>query len=187
MSTYALQTKTMPSSISEKSVHILGLTATRVESKPDLPPKRKRDSFSGLGLYTTPLAIRPYPDSPTAKPTIFKPIRIISRSQLPLFFLDTTAAEHYPLSGLFTAHIDVLEQDETAQRLGGQPIKVLIARHETDRVLYAIERVQARVYSICKLDPWLKEEEIPELWDPVNASVYPVLTAILPDESAGGL
>lgn len=186
MSTYALQTKTMPSSVSEKAVHILGLTATRVESKPELPSKRKRDSLSGLGLYTAPLTIRPYPDSPNAKPATFKPIRIISRSQLPLSFLDTAAAEHYPQNGLFTAQIDVLEQDETVQTLGGYAFRVLIARHETNRVLYAIERVKARVYSICKLVPWLKEEEIPGLWDPVNASVFPVLTAISPDEGAGG-
>jgi DNA replication regulator SLD3 len=185
MSTYALQTKTMLSYVSDKPVHILGLTATRDESKSELPSKRKRDFLSGLGFSTTSFTIRPYPDSPYAKPASFKPIRIISRSQL-LSFLDNAAAEHYPPNGLFTARIDVLEQDETKQEQGGHTSRVLIARHELDRVLYAIERVQTRVYSICKLAPWLKEKEVGELWDPASASVYPILPAILPGQHAGG-
>ncbi|KAF3042252.1 hypothetical protein E8E11_003471 [Didymella keratinophila] len=186
MSTYASQTKTMLSSVSDKSVHILGLTATRDESKPELPSKRKRDSHSGLGPSTAPFTIKPYPDSPSAKSATFKPIQIINRSQLPLSFLDTAAAEHFPPNGLFTAHIDVLEQDETKQGRRGDPSKVLVARHELDRVLYAIGKVQSRVYSICKLAPWLKEKEISELGDSVNASVYPILPALLPDQHAGG-
>jgi DNA replication regulator SLD3 len=185
MSTYALQTKTMLSSVSDKPVHILGLTATRDELKLEVPSKRKRDSLSGLDVYTAPFAIKPYPDSQYAKPSTFQPIRIISRSQLPLSFLDT-AAEHYSPNGLFTARLDVLENDETKQERGGDASKVLIARHETDRMLYAIEKVQACVYSICKLASWLKEEKITELWDPVNASVYTMLPGPLPGHNAGG-
>jgi DNA replication regulator SLD3 len=186
MSTYALQTKTMLSSVSDRPVHIFGLTATRDESKPQLPSKRKRDSRSGLGLHTAPFTIKPYPDSPYDKPVTFKPIRVINRSQLPLSFLDTTAAEQSPPNGLFTARIDVLEQDEVETGRGADASKVLVAQYEINRVLYAIERIQARAYSICKLAPWLKEKDVAELWDPANVSAYPVPSALLPDRNVGG-
>lgn len=176
----------MLSSVSDEPVHLLGLTAIRDESKSELPSKRKRESLSGLGLHIGPFAIKPYPDSPYAKPATFKPIRIISRSQLPLSFLDTAGAEHYPPNGLFTARIDVLKQDDITHERGGDSSKVLVARSETDAVFYAIERVQACVYSICKLAPWLREKDISELWDPVNVSVYPKLPAPSLGQNSGG-
>ncbi|KAJ4380736.1 hypothetical protein N0V86_004097 [Didymella sp. IMI 355093] len=176
----------MLSSVSDRPVHIFGLIATRDESKQQLSSKRKWDSRSGLGLHTAPFTIKPYPDSPYAEPAIFKPIRVINRSQLPLSFLDTTTAEHSPPNGLLTARIDVLEQDKVETGRGADTPKVLVAQHEINRVLYAIERVQARAYSICKLAPWLKEKDVAELWDPANVSAYPVPSALLPDRNAGG-
>ncbi|KAF2632047.1 hypothetical protein BU25DRAFT_406562 [Macroventuria anomochaeta] len=176
----------MLSSVSNNPVHILGLTVTRDESKPQLPLKRKRDSLSSLGPYTTPFTIRLYPDSPYTKPATFKPIRVISRSQLPLTFLDTTAGEQFPPNGLFTAHIDVLENDGGDREQEIATPKVLIAQYETKRTLYAMERVQARVYSICKLALWLKEKEVVELWDPANVSSYPACSILGTDHNAGG-
>lgn len=176
----------MLSSVSDEPVHILGLTATRDESKTQLPSKRKRESLSGLGLHTTPFTIKPYPDSPYAKPATFKPIRIISRSQLPLSLLDSAYNEQFPPNGLFTARIDELEQDEIDREQGAGAPRVLVAQHDTKRGLYAIERVQARVYSICKFAPWLKEKDVAELWNPVNNSVYPAPSALTSDQDDGG-
>ena len=176
----------MHNSVSDKPVHILGLTAGRDESKPQLPSKRKRDSLSGLGPYTTPFTIRPYPDSPYAESAIFKPIRVISRSQLPLTLIDTAADEQFPPNGLLTTRIDVLENDGGDRGQKPEALQVLIAQYETKRILYAIERVHARVYSICKLVPWLKEKEVASLWDPANASAYPAFPALITDHNVEG-
>ncbi|KAJ8110121.1 hypothetical protein OPT61_g6950 [Boeremia exigua] len=175
MSTYALQTKTMHSSVPEKSGRILGLNAAREEPKPQLLSKRKRASLSDLGPWTTPFTIKPYPDSPYAKPATFEPVQLTSRCQLPLSFLDLTANEQLPPNGLFTARIDVLEIDGVKGKQEVAASKVLIARDETTRTLYAIERLRDRLYNICKLAPWLKEEELVQLWDPVTTSAFPVL------------
>jgi DNA replication regulator SLD3 len=181
MSTYAAQTSTMLSSNPDTPVHILGLTATRDETTSQPSLKRKRNSSSGFDTpsapFTTPFTIKPYPDSPDSRPAAFKPIRVISRCQLPLAFLDTTLDVQYPRNGFFTARIDVLESDGTWGEQKSATTKVLIAQHETNRSLYAIERVQARTYSICKLASWLQERDTIQLWDPSIVSAYPTSLA----------
>ena len=176
MSTHTLQTKTMLSSGSEKPLTILGLTATRDESNVQLPSKLE-DLASGLAPCTTSFTIKPYLDTPYAKLVTLRPIQIINRAQLPLTFLDTAADQQYLQHNLFTAHIDVLESNEGRQDPGPVISKVLIVQYETKQTLYAVERVQARVYSICKLVPWLKEKELGELWNPVDFQACPSYSA----------
>jgi DNA replication regulator SLD3 len=181
MSTCAAQTSTMLSSNPDTPVHILGLTATRDETTSQPSSKRKRNSSSGLDTpsapFTTRFTIKPYPESPDSRPATFKPIRVISRCQLPLAFLDTTLDVQYPRNRFFTARIDILESDGTWGEQKSATTKVLIAQHETNRSLYAIERVQARTYSICKLASWLQERDTIQLWDPSIVSAYPTSLA----------
>lgn len=173
-------------SVSDKPVHILGLIATRDESKSPLLSKRARDSLSGLGPHTAPITIKPYSDSPDAKTSTFKPVRVINRARLPLSFLDTAATEQYPLNGLFTARIDVLEQNMGDRAQEADAPRVLIAQDETTEALYAIERIQAYVYSICKLASWLKEKDAADLWDSDHMQIYHASSASLSDHVAGG-
>lgn len=151
-------------------VQILELNATRDETKPQLPSKRKRDPLSGLDPHTTLFTIKPFPDSPYSKPATFTPIRVINRSQLPLSFLNTTGDEQCPPNGLFAARSGIFGND---RRHGEQDFEVLIARHDTNLSLYAVEQVQAQVYSICKLASWLQEKDIVQLWDLPSVSAYP--------------
>ncbi|KAF2448009.1 hypothetical protein P171DRAFT_429592 [Karstenula rhodostoma CBS 690.94] len=149
-----------------------------VDPKPRLPSKQKRDSICGLGTFTRPFTIRPCPESPYDKPHTFIPVRIIARSQLPLSFLDTTTDNSLATSQLFSASLDVLERFHQEKSHENQPLdiqvpRVLIARHGTKKILYAMERVQERVYSLCKLATWLKEKDVANLWDPENLQVYP--------------
>lgn len=154
-----------------------------IDPKPRLPSKQKRDSICGLGAFTKPFTIRPCPELPYDGPHTFIPVRIIARSQLPLSFLDTTTDNLLATSQLFSASIDVLEQyhqgksDET-QRLGIQVPRVLIARHGAKQTLYAMERVQERVYSLCKLAMRLKEKDVADLWDPGNLQAYPTFPKV---------
>jgi DNA replication regulator SLD3 len=53
---------------------------------------------------------------------------------------------------------------------------VLVAQQESDRLLYAVERVRARVYSVCRLAPSLKERELEDIPGPLNLASYPALS-----------
>ncbi|KAJ4296547.1 hypothetical protein N0V90_006592 [Kalmusia sp. IMI 367209] len=180
----------MPQLSSSLNPEQLGLSAQRAaDSKPRLPSKRKRDSICGLGTFTKPFTIRPCPGSSYDKPYTFKPVRIIARSQLPLSFLDTATNDGLTTNQLFSCSIDVLEQFYS-ETCGGFPTqnvtvpRVLIARYETKKTLYAVERVRVRVYSLCKIASWLKERDVGDLWDPENLQAYPVfLNAGSPNNS----
>ena len=150
-----------------------------VDPKPRLPSKRTRDSICGLGTFTKPLTIRPSPESPYDETHTFRPVRIVARSQLPLSFLDTATKDPLATNRLFSASIDILEQDYNVKTEGVQISetklpKLLIARHEAKKTLYAIERVQPHVYSLCKLSGWLKEKDVADLWDPERIQAYPI-------------
>ncbi|KAF1972894.1 hypothetical protein BU23DRAFT_554734 [Bimuria novae-zelandiae CBS 107.79] len=174
----------MSSSLSNIGSAIVDRPAQRtVDPKPRLPSKRKRDSICGLGSFTKPFVIRPCPKSPYDKPHTFKPVRIIARSQLPLSFLDTATDDSLSGNRPFSASLDILEQfyeqkSDGAQAQVTQAPRVLIARHEAKKTLYAMERVQARVYSLCKLASWLKEKDVAELWDPENIQAYPAFPRV---------
>ncbi|RMZ68990.1 dna replication regulator sld3 [Pyrenophora seminiperda CCB06] len=172
MTAYALQTKTMLHSVSDAPTQLLRLAANRDEPKARLPSKRKRDSLCGLGTFTNPFIIRPHIGSPYASPATFKPVRVIARSQLSLTFLDTSADDNFAPNSLFAAQIPVLEDAYLRSEEGG-PSKILIARCETRRSLYAVEQVQLCVYSICRLASWLREKDVADLWDPSNIHPLP--------------
>jgi DNA replication regulator SLD3 len=160
-----------------------------IDPKPRLPSKRKRDSICGLGTFTKPFTIRPCPESPYDKPHTFIPVRIIARSQLPLSFLDTTTDNSLATNQLFSASIDVLEnfhngKSDESQPLNIQVPRILIARHEANKTLYALERVQEHVYSLCKLATWLKEKDAADLWDPENLQAYPIFPKVEPHDSS---
>jgi DNA replication regulator SLD3 len=184
MSTYALQTKTMLQNTLPSSIQLFGAATSHDESKPQLPSKRRREAICGLGTSHKPFTIRPHPELPYQKPATFKPVRVIGRSQLPLTFLDTTTDDSFVANSLFSAHIDVLENGDGPGETGSNTAKVLIARYDSKRTLYAIERVQARVYSICKLASWIKEKDVAELWDPESLQAYPFMSGL--DMSTAG-
>jgi hypothetical protein len=172
MAAYALQTKTMLQSVSKKPPQILGVPSQRdPETKSQLPSKRNRESVCRLGGFDRPFTIRPCSASQYDVPETFKPVRIISRSQLALTFLDKSESGSSPPDRLFSADIEILETNNGHPR-EKELAKVLIARLETDRMMYAIERVQAGVFSVCKLVWWLREKEVEELWDPINLDLY---------------
>ncbi|KAF2255739.1 hypothetical protein BU26DRAFT_512701 [Trematosphaeria pertusa] len=166
----------MLQAVCKDPTEILGLSTKRdTQQKSQLPSKRKRDTICGLGTFTKPFTIKPYPESPYGKPTSLKPVRVIGRSQLPLTFLDTSADDGLVAKRLFSAYIDILEQYDISHNKENESPRVLIARSETKRALYVVELVQSRVYSLCKLAGWLKEKDVGELWDPESLRCYPML------------
>jgi DNA replication regulator SLD3 len=187
MALHALQTTTMlPLAFPPLSEHLGPPPRYDSTPKPRLPSKRKRDTICGLEGFNQPFTIKPCPATPYDKPYAFKPVRIIGRSQLPLAFLDTSTEDNFASNRLFSANIAILENHHEFQAKQNVAPKVLIARHESRRTLYAVERVQARVYSLCKLAVWLKEKDVTELWDPENLAAYPQLPQLEDATSAQG-
>jgi len=170
-------------SASHPPVQLLGQAVRRDEPPSQLPSKWKRDTICGLGPSNQPFTIKPYPDSPHNHPVVLRPVRVIGRSQLPLTLLDATPNEHFALNSLFSAQIQVLEEGDAGRDTVSNK-KVLIARLDTKRTLYAIEQVHARVYSICGLVPWLQEKDVTALWDPGNLETCVLPVRLLETPSA---
>lgn len=80
---------------------------------------------------------------------------LLPREHLPLSLLDL-AQPHgdFPASRLFESRIQILDLEG---RLGSN---VLLARSETSRMIYALEREGAGLYVLCKLGGWVDVEEL---------------------------
>lgn len=90
------------------------------------------------------------------KPANLKLLHVLERSKLPLCYLETTSATSIlPQSRFYSSHIDALERDEDESKP-----KIAIARLETDKALYAIERVDVGAYAVCKLAHWVKLKDL---------------------------
>lgn len=76
---------------------------------------------------------------------------LLPREFLPLSCLDLHSPQgSLPQSRLFASHIKILDLES---RMGSAP-KTLIARSESKRTTYAIERCDNSLYTICKLGDW---------------------------------
>ena len=86
------------------------------------------------------------------------PRLLLPRSSLPLAYLE---ANYYGLT-LFSARIDLLEQDEPNNGQLNSP-SVLIAQTVADNGLSAVEKVQNGVYALCKLGVWVTLKMLKDL------------------------
>jgi DNA replication regulator SLD3 len=103
------------------------------------------------------LLLQPHPSSKFDKPLSLIPLFSIPRNSLALSFLDAGDDSLSTGQGrLFSATRTVL--DATLEAAGGQ--LVLIARLITNGKLYAVERVEAGIYALCRLGNWVAEENI---------------------------
>ncbi|OCK83274.1 hypothetical protein K432DRAFT_432987 [Lepidopterella palustris CBS 459.81] len=148
--------------------HNLGLPSKRdsysVNSNPAPSNKRKRDSTTDVQPLPKSFVIRPYQNSIYEKPGRFTPIHLIPRAHLSLAFLDTTAnLPGLPSNRLFSSYIEILERDNSCEQDTQGTPQVLVVRYETDKTLFAVERSQKGVYSLCRLARWLKEKDISDL------------------------
>ncbi|KAH9843414.1 DNA replication regulator SLD3 [Teratosphaeria destructans] len=113
--------------------------------------KRRRDEdTTGFEIDRRPFAIKPDSSDPFEAPRIFTPVCLLSRTQLPLAYLDTSTGG----SRLFTGHIRTLEIAD------GEGPSILVAEDEKARTLYAIERTQRRTYALCKLGTWVARQQL---------------------------
>ncbi|EGP91941.1 unnamed protein product [Zymoseptoria tritici ST99CH_1A5] len=118
----------------------------------DFTRKRKREDDLQCAIDRRPFTIQTDSTDPFAKPRTFTPLCLLSRSNLPLAYLDTAQCG----SRMFAAHVQILEachdfQDET---------NLLVVEDEGEARLYAIERVQRRRYALCRLGAWVKTGDV---------------------------
>ncbi|CAK3994969.1 Hypothetical predicted protein [Lecanosticta acicola] len=116
------------------------------------PRKRKRDEEIICSIDKRPLILRPDSSDPFAKPRTLTPLCLLSRSQLPLSYLDPGQDG----SRLLSSHVQILEACDEYQ----SDANVLIVKDVKEQRLYAIERVQRLQYALCRLDTWVKTEEV---------------------------
>ncbi|KAK4212503.1 DNA replication regulator SLD3-domain-containing protein [Rhypophila decipiens] len=127
------------------------------------PKKRKRELDAGLAsapaapseLLEAPIVLKPHSSSLTVKPRVLHPLMLLPRDNLPLSSLDL-AQPHgdFPVSRHFESRIKILDLED---RLGSN---VLLARSETTRMIYALERDGPGLYILCKIGGWVEIEKL---------------------------
>lgn len=101
-------------------------------------------------LYLTSLVLQPHPSTIHVKPCILHPIMFLPREHLPLSALDLSMPHgDFSVSRFYESRIKILELEG---RLGSN---LLLARSETKRAVYAIERHHDGLYTLCKLGSWV--------------------------------
>ncbi|KAL1843016.1 hypothetical protein VTJ49DRAFT_3330 [Mycothermus thermophilus] len=91
----------------------------------------------------------------TVKPRILHPLMLLPRENLPLSALDLTRPHgDLPDSRLYESKIKILDLEG---RLGSN---VLLARSETARMVFAVERESSGLYVLCKLGSWVDIENL---------------------------
>ncbi|KAK3301118.1 DNA replication regulator SLD3-domain-containing protein [Chaetomium fimeti] len=156
-----------PSSVAgiHTSAYDAEFNRTRPQSRQSLPGpgpaspssgKRKRTHPAPTaddGLLKGSIVLKPHPSSLSAKPRILHPLMLLPREALPLSALDLSQPHgDFPASRLFESKIKILDLEG---RLGSN---VLLARSETTRRAYAVERENNGLYVLCKLGSWVDIE-----------------------------
>ncbi|CAG8110116.1 unnamed protein product [Penicillium olsonii] len=132
--------------------------------EPTPPPTKKRkrstdEAYCAAGrLATSSIVIRAHAASLSDEPLILEPITALSRSRLPLSWLDDTPASRSDeqAGGLFTADIPTLENDLRAK---AEPT-VLAVKLMVNGGFYVVERVKRGIYSLSRLARWVHEGDL---------------------------
>ncbi|KAI1425475.1 DNA replication regulator SLD3-domain-containing protein [Xylaria sp. FL1777] len=115
------------------------------------------DSSTMRELLRPLIVIKPHPPKLTIKPRSLQPLMLLPREHLRLSFLDL-ASPHgsFESSASFEANIRILDLES---RMGNRPV-VLIARLESNKSVYAIERQANALYALCHLGSWVDLEQL---------------------------
>ncbi|KAK5635176.1 hypothetical protein RRF57_010888 [Xylaria bambusicola] len=118
------------------------------------------DSSAMQELLRLLIVIKPHPPKLTVKPRSLQPLMLLPREHLRLSFLDLSSPYgSFESSVSFEANVRILELES---RMGNRPV-VLIARLESNKSVYAIERQSSTLYALCHLGSWVDLEQLSEL------------------------
>ncbi|TRX93728.1 hypothetical protein FHL15_005404 [Xylaria flabelliformis] len=103
------------------------------------------------------IVIKPHPPKLTVKPRTLQPLMLLPHEHLRLSFLDLSSPYgSFESSPAFEANIRILDLES---RMGNRPV-VLIARLESNRTVYVIERQANALYTLCHLGSWVDLEQL---------------------------
>ncbi|KAH6648451.1 DNA replication regulator SLD3-domain-containing protein [Truncatella angustata] len=113
---------------------------------------RKHDTYAMDDLLKTSIVVKPYPSKLSIKPRSLQPLMLLPREHLPLSHLDlATPSGDFEHARQYESTIKILDLES---RMGNRPV-VLIARMETNKTPYAIERQNGGLYTLCRLGNWV--------------------------------
>lgn len=123
-----------------------------------LASSAKSSEASALEELLRPaIVIKPHPPKLTVKPRSLQPLMLLPRECLRLSFLDLTSPYgSFEPAVSFEANIRILNLES---RMGNRPV-VLIARLESNKSIYAIERQVDKLYTLCHLGAWVELEQL---------------------------
>ncbi|KAI1433303.1 DNA replication regulator SLD3-domain-containing protein [Xylaria sp. CBS 124048] len=108
-------------------------------------------------LLRPQIVIKPHPPKLTVKPRSLQPLMLLPRECLRLSFLALSSPYgSFEPSPAFESTVRILDLES---RMGNRPV-VLIARLESNKTLYAIERQANAFYTLCHLGSWVDLDEL---------------------------
>ncbi|KAI1174912.1 DNA replication regulator SLD3-domain-containing protein [Nemania sp. FL0916] len=118
---------------------------------------KARDSTAMEDLLRRVVVIKPHPPNLTVQPRSLQPLMLLPREHLSLSFLDL-ASPHgaFEPAASYEASIKILDLES---RMGNRPV-VLIARFESNKSTYAIERQSSGLHVLCRLGAWVDLEQL---------------------------
>ncbi|KAK6865901.1 hypothetical protein PG995_002429 [Apiospora arundinis] len=119
--------------------------------------KRRQDASAMEDMLRPSIVVRPHPQKLSVKPRSLQPLMLLPREHLPLSSLDLASPQgDFAYARFFESTIKILDLEG---RMGARPV-VLIARLEGDKSVYALERQDNGLYSLCKLGSWVDLEQL---------------------------
>ncbi|KAF5000661.1 hypothetical protein FGRMN_1594 [Fusarium graminum] len=103
-------------------------------------------------LLKPAIAIKPHPPKLNVQPRILYPLMVLPREHFPLSCIDFHATNIDLASyRFFESHVKILDLES---RMGSVPV-VLLAKKESSRAVYALERQENGLYVVCRLGHWV--------------------------------
>ncbi|KAI2617631.1 DNA replication regulator SLD3-domain-containing protein [Hypomontagnella submonticulosa] len=122
--------------------------------------RHRRDGEAMEELLKPSIVVKSHPRKLSVKPRSLQPLMLLPREHLQLSFLDLSLPfGSFESSRCYESNIKILDLEG---RMGSRPV-VLIARLESDKTLYALERQINGVYTLCKLCSWVDLRELQQL------------------------
>ncbi|KAK6078155.1 hypothetical protein SCUP234_05481 [Seiridium cupressi] len=119
--------------------------------------KRKHDAYAMEDLLKTSIVVKPHPSKLSTKPRSLQPLMLLPREHLSLSCLDlATPSGEFEYARHYESTIKILDLES---RMGNRPV-VLIARMESNKTVYALERQDGGLYTLCRLGNWVDLESL---------------------------
>ncbi|KAI0882809.1 DNA replication regulator SLD3-domain-containing protein [Annulohypoxylon maeteangense] len=108
-------------------------------------------------LLKPSIVVKPYPPKLSIQPRSLQPLMLLPREHLQLSYLDLSVPHGtFEYSRSFESSIKILDLEG---RFGPRPV-VLIARLESDKSIYALERQNGGLYSLCHVGSWVDLQDL---------------------------